>query len=109
MPGAVSPLTDCTETSVANALIEQHLNEGRLDQAESLALHVLDRMPDDVSAKVVLARVIAERGRVSEAMTALETLAQQSGHPEPQGYLAHYLAMTAKHDDAREQALEMAR
>lgn len=92
-----------------NPLIEQHLNEGRLDQAESLALHTLDRMPHDVSAKCVLMRVTAERGRVGEAMAALEKLAAESGSAEPLGYLAHYLARTAENDETRAQALALAR
>lgn len=91
-----------------NPLIEQHLNEGRLDQAESLALHTLDRIPGDISAKCVLMRVTAERGRVGEAMAALEKLADESGHAEPLGYLAHYLAKTADNDETRAQALALA-
>lgn len=93
---------------MSHSMIEQHLSEGRLDQAESLALHVLDRDPKDVSARTVLARVAAMRGRVDDAMAALEALAKQTKSPEPQAYLAHYLAQGAQTDEARAHALALA-
>jgi Flp pilus assembly protein TadD len=89
-----------------HSLLEQHLAEGHLDRAESVARHLLGIEPDDVIALVALARIAAAHGRIEPARHALEDLAAE--HPRAPEPLA-YLAVLAAHGGQQEQALALAR
>jgi tetratricopeptide (TPR) repeat protein len=87
------------------ALLDQHLAEGNLDQAESVARHILSADPEDVVARVGLARVDAARGEFDYAMTELKALVSENPRePEPLAYLGVLTSMAG--DQA--QALKLA-
>jgi tetratricopeptide (TPR) repeat protein len=70
-------------------LLDKHLADGNLDQAEALARNILGRDPDDVVAKVAMARLLAAIGRLAQAEAELRQLAADNPHyPEPLAYLA---------------------
>lgn len=87
-------------------LLEDHIATGRLDQAESMARHILDIEPEDLFAQVGLLRLKAAHGQLEEAMQEMEALVEQ--FPRKWGPLA-YLAVFhhTKGNDAT--AREMAR
>lgn len=75
--------------SEAHQLLEDHLQAGRLDQAESVAHHLLARRPSDVGARVALARLAAARGDMDAAGRALADLvAENPNEGEPLAFLA---------------------
>ncbi|MEW5847883.1 MAG: tetratricopeptide repeat protein [Myxococcota bacterium] len=53
---------------------EATLLQGKLDQAEALARHLLAQHPTDERAHVAVARVVAARGRLDAAVAHLEAL-----------------------------------
>jgi tetratricopeptide (TPR) repeat protein len=70
-------------------LLEGHLNAGRLDQAESVARHILGREPDDMTAHCALARLTAMHGQTARAIELLEDLvAGAPRDPLPMAWLA---------------------
>jgi tetratricopeptide (TPR) repeat protein len=87
-------------------LLEQHLADGNLDRAESVARHLLSIEPEDVLAHVGLARLDAARGMVEGAMAQLRELVVENPRtPEPLAYLAVLTEHAGDHD----KALDMAR
>jgi tetratricopeptide (TPR) repeat protein len=87
-------------------LLEQHLSEGNLDRAETVARHLLSIEPTDVLALVGLARLEAARGRIEVAMAELKNLVVENPRtPEPLAYLA----VLYHHAGDQERALDMAR
>ncbi|MCP4502340.1 MAG: hypothetical protein GY822_20485 [Deltaproteobacteria bacterium] len=78
---------------MSNVLVEQHLANSRLDQAESIARHAIAINAADVNAHVVLARVDAARGYVERAIESLEDLRKKyKTEPEPLAFVAHFEA-----------------
>jgi tetratricopeptide (TPR) repeat protein len=83
------------------SLLEDHLAGGRLDQAESVARHLLQKDAEDLVARSGLARIEAARGRVDDARAELETLMAENPHaPEPAGYLAVLAEAAGNHEEA---------
>lgn len=75
--------------SGAHAVLEEHLNAGRLDPAEAMSRHLLEQNPDDVFAHIAVARILAARGYLDDAIRRLERLlAGRPRLPEALAYLA---------------------
>lgn len=73
----------------AHRFLEEHLRKGRLDQAASLALHLLSLDEGDIRARVALARIDAARGLFDRAFQSLSELVSVFPRaPEPLAYLA---------------------
>lgn len=72
-----------------HAVLEDHLNAGRLDPAEAMSRHLLEQNPDDVYAHIAVARILAARGYLDDAIRRLERLlAGRPRLPEALAYLA---------------------
>ena len=92
------------------AVLEEHLANGRLEQAESVAKHILGRDPDDLYAKVGVARVQALSGEVSLAISNLRMLINANPrHPGPLSYLAWATELSGDIEGARAFAHDAAR
>ena len=75
--------------SSAHQVLEEHLQNLRLDPAEAMARHLLEQNVDDALAQVAAARIAAMRGNVDDGIRRLERLlAGKPKQPEALGWLA---------------------
>ena len=72
-----------------HAVLEEHLQAGKLDPAEAMARHLLEQNPEDGVAHVAYARISAARGQIDDGIKRLERLlAGKPKQPEALAYLA---------------------
>lgn len=92
--------------SSAHQVLEEHLQNLRLDPAEAMARHMLEQNNDDALAHVAAARISALRGHVDEGIKRLERLL--AGNPKQPDALA-WLAVFWHEKGDNERALLLAR
>lgn len=86
--------------------LEQQLEAGRLDQAESIVEHLLSHDPGDLRARVALARIDAARGELDRAaLLLLDLVAAHPDEPLPLAYLAVLYEQDGEADQARRSAI----
>ena len=97
--------------SETHLLLEQHLEAGRLDQAESIVNLLLSHDPEDLRAQVAQVRLEASLGEFDDAAVRLLDLVERyPEEPEPLAYLAIFMERDGEHERARrtaEKALEL--
>ena len=87
-------------------VLEEHLQNGRLDPAEAMARHLLETNNEDPLAHVAWARISAARGHVDDGIKRLERLL--AGNPKQPDALA-WLAVLWNDKGDGERALLLAR
>src|ERR1043166_4785385 len=92
--------------SSTHQVLEEHLQNGRLDPAEAMARHMLEANHDDPLAHVAWARISAMRGNVADGIKRLERLL--AGNPKQPNALA-WLAVMWNDKGDPERALLLAR
>jgi len=88
--------------SVALRVAENRLSSGALDEARKAVEQALTLEPDNFKAKIVLGRVLIEKGRFSEAVNLLGQACQS--HPND-AKAAYYLGVAQEKDGRLEEAL----
>ena len=88
------------------AIIEEHLARGRLDPADAMVGLLLEQNADDARAHILLARLLAIRGRTDEGIVRLEQLLGKN--PRVPDALA-WLAVLWRNKGDKERALLLAR
>lgn len=92
--------------SSAHQVLEEHLQNVRLDPAEAMARHLLEQNSEDALAHVAWARISAMRGNVDDGIRRLERLL--AGKPKQPEALAWLAVFWNEKGDA-ERALLLAR
>jgi tetratricopeptide (TPR) repeat protein len=90
----------------AHQVLEEHLQNSRLDPAEAMARHLLEQNSDDALAHVAWARISAMRGNVDDGIRRLERIL--AGKPKQPEALA-WLAVLWNDKGDQERALLLAR
>ncbi len=90
----------------AHQVLEEHLQNGRLDPAEAMARHMLEADTEDPLAHVAWARISAMRGHLDDGIKRLERLL--AGNPKQPDALA-WLAVLWNDKGDTERALLLAR
>jgi tetratricopeptide (TPR) repeat protein len=90
----------------AHQVLEDHLQNGRLDPAEAMARHMLEANNEDALAHVAWARISAARGNLDDGIKRLERLL--AGNPKQPDALA-WLAVLWNDKGDQERALLLAR